>query len=96
MLLKLLPALKHTCNFSWQQGTILLEHNDKNNDTMKEEPDMKLILTDKEWQQLHRYAYSVMTEWANKEKSNHFAMAWRTAVREGLLTAESTWEQTKP
>jgi len=45
-----------------------------------------------EWKDLHQRVYQMMTQWANRQNRNHLAMAWRTAVRDGL-TENSTWQE---
>ncbi len=62
------------------------------NPTQHDRPDMRLVLTAMEWKDLHQRVYQMMTQWANRQNRNHLAMAWRTAVRDGL-TENSTWQE---
>ena len=55
---------------------------------------MTLVLTDSGWSSLHKHVFQIVTEWANTQKMNHLAMAWRSAVREGL-SEQSTWTEAK-
>jgi len=100
MLFKLSPALQEGYDIIKTEHDI--QHISKNLQDAK--PDVKELeeidfefttaLMDSEWSSLHKQAFEIVTEWANTQKRNHLAMAWRSAVRDGL-TQDMTWSEAK-
>jgi len=103
MLLRVSPALQGYIQVKKDNSTISVIEihprqveatGNSNGIKTSDEPEMTLVLGTKEWQQLHRQVFHTMTSWAERQKLHHMAMAWRTAIREGL-TENSTWQEAK-
>jgi hypothetical protein len=102
MLLKVSVALQHNYEITRNEGNITVsriqaeEHYEKENaaGTVNDELYLTAVLCNSDWECLHNQVYGIVTQWANTQKLNHLAMAWRTAIKEGLK-AESKWDEAK-
>jgi hypothetical protein len=86
MLLKLSPVLQKYFTIDKIEGKIEITPNIEEASTTDasppeyDNPHMTLVLTDSGWNSLHKHVFQIVTEWANTQKMNHLAMAWRSAV----------------
>jgi hypothetical protein len=88
MLLKLSPALQDTIDIAKNGECITVTRKPTKNlqciesDKLSEEQDIEMIpvLSNSDWVSLHKHVYQIVTKWADTQKTNHLAMAWRTAV----------------
>ena len=100
MLLKLSPAVQKYFTIYKIEGKIEITPNIEEASTTDasppeyDNPHMTLVLTDSGRGSLHKHVFQIVTGWANTQKMNHLAMAWRSAVRE-VLSEQSTWTQAK-
>jgi len=94
MLLKVSPALQKGYNIQKEKGKISVVHTHLTPEESEYDGEMMLtlVLSNADWEQLHKHVFQTVTKWANAQKLNHLAMAWRTAIREGL-TENSTWDE---
>jgi hypothetical protein len=101
MLLKLSLALQHGYELTKTANTIQLTPQRKLQVTQPNERELEdvelnftTVLMEADWSSLHKQAFTMMTDWANTQRKNHLAMAWRSAVQDGL-TQETKWSEAK-
>jgi hypothetical protein len=103
MLLKLSPALQ-------EKYEVMKKDNDeielipklqleeeisiKNQNPEDTDHNFTTLLSNSDWSALHKQVFKPVTAWANTHTKNHLAMAWRSALRDGL-TADTTWQEAK-
>jgi hypothetical protein len=89
MILRVSPALQDHIQVSRENGMLVVKEvnpktpdntNLKTNSERIDDPEMHIVLTITEWQQLHRQVFYRVTGWAEQQKLNHLAMAWRAPI----------------